>query len=294
MNQHSLSKVELLPREIIEMIHLYALEPNLPRASPTIARVVSREFIYQTFVIQAFWNNPHGASYSPRVRGGPQYACAMPDICGKSRRFARWYRFLSIDEQSRLQRNVVRCRWFTGYQLKAILPVLFHWTHGTSFCKPCSKDYHDPEANKFPLMKIIFPPRKIFLHPWDDDKLLLLRTFYLDLGKMIFWKLTSAEGSDSYVAPVLETDLYLHSLHTALVQEEAHVFIYILRLSQIADFLNQHERSESEYGSLITCASENPTFREHLHQTNAALLQAENIIINSKNPESTLGSLGYT
>lgn len=59
-------------------------------------------------------------------------------------------------------------------------------------------------------------------------------------------------------------------------------------------FLNQHERSESEYGSLITCVSENPTFHEHLHQTNTALLQAENIIINSKNPESTLGSLGYT
>ncbi|KAJ6018464.1 hypothetical protein N7499_003740 [Penicillium canescens] len=97
------STLECLPREIIEIIYLDALEVNFARASNVIAAAVSREAVYDIFMIQALWNDPQD--------------------CIRQRYSDR--EFLYVDE---LQRKVMSCRWFNIHRFERVLPVLLALT----------------------------------------------------------------------------------------------------------------------------------------------------------------------
>ena len=53
----SISRLESLPVELLEMIFLYSLNVNLPRASLLLARALSRERIYRLLILLAFWDD---------------------------------------------------------------------------------------------------------------------------------------------------------------------------------------------------------------------------------------------
>lgn len=102
--------LEALPAEIIEQIFLHSLNLNLPRASPFLSRVLSREHTYRTLILLAFWHDPPGYPSSlaiDRMMAGPLE-----------------YVPLSLDTRERLQEDIFKCRWLTLERVREQVPTL--------------------------------------------------------------------------------------------------------------------------------------------------------------------------
>ncbi|KAJ5110355.1 hypothetical protein NUU61_001612 [Penicillium alfredii] len=120
--------LECLPNEILERIHLEALEVNFPRCSARVAAAVSREIIYRIFVIQAYWNDPQQCIRNRHFHRESILRDTTPnmmdymDLDFFTAIFRpTFYRPLPPKEQARLQSKVVTCRWFTVSRFRKIL-----------------------------------------------------------------------------------------------------------------------------------------------------------------------------
>ncbi|KAL1970247.1 hypothetical protein VTN77DRAFT_5407 [Rasamsonia byssochlamydoides] len=112
------SLLECLPVELIEKIFLYALDINLPRASPTLAAAVSSERIYRVLILLAFWDD----SESPQANDSYSQA-----VISRALRPAD-YVPLEDEERRHLQSSILRCRWCTLDRIRAQLPELMRMT----------------------------------------------------------------------------------------------------------------------------------------------------------------------
>jgi hypothetical protein len=256
-DQHPLATIERLPVEILEMIHIFALEPNLARASLAIARAVSRESIFNIFILQAFWSNPRYHFFPVRRQNYVLQGCSF------SCRYD-WYRYLSFDEQRRLQSHVFRCRWFTGRRLQAMIPVIFGWA-------------------RIPFVRILCLPAKLYASPWDNDKLQLLRTFHDILRKQARWnRSTFVAERDKLENPAFDRKLLLYSIEDAIMQHQRHALFYLLRLLEILDQCDQNHGPTLPgrlYRSAVIHNWEDRTFLWRLIQTSAASLPDEPVVL---------------
>jgi hypothetical protein len=129
--QRKLSQLECLPVELIEKIFLYALDVNLPRASPSLAAALSSERIYRILILLAFWDDPPRANDTSTV----EIAKAFQPLD---------YIPLEDEERRRLQCSILLCRWCTVRRIQALLPDLMrltlqkHW-FGAGLTMDCSQ-----------------------------------------------------------------------------------------------------------------------------------------------------------
>lgn len=109
---HQCSRLEVLPIEILQLIFLYSLEINLPRASPHLSRALSNPLLYTWLIRLAF------SSTNPGSREG----FFTPDFLPPPLDF--WA--LSWQQRQHLQTTILACRWCT-------LPLL----------RRCQREYVD-------------------------------------------------------------------------------------------------------------------------------------------------------
>ncbi|KAJ6125936.1 hypothetical protein N7471_010429 [Penicillium samsonianum] len=131
----SLSTIESLPNEIIEAIFLEALEINLARASNVIAAAISREPVYTVFMIHAFWNDPQDCDRQRHfdresVYTNVRFQKADYRESSAIRLALRpgQYHPLSIQDQKKIQSQVVSCHWFNIHRFLRLLPTLLALT----------------------------------------------------------------------------------------------------------------------------------------------------------------------
>jgi hypothetical protein len=153
------SPLESLPTELIEKIFLEALEVNLVRASFFIARQMSREAVYEIFLLfllHAYWNDPQDCVRDPYLHWNsayqdiqlPKHDYAGRDIVAQIFSANR-YQPLRIMEQERLQREVSSCRWFTLARFRQILPSLTTLTLNTvDYQWVCSRALLEPYVDR--------------------------------------------------------------------------------------------------------------------------------------------------
>lgn len=102
--------LEALPGEIIEQIFLHSLNLNLARASPFLSRALSREHMYRTLILLAFWEDtpalPGSAAIDQMMVGPLEY---IP---------------LSLEERSHLQEDVFKCKWLTLERVRDLVPTM--------------------------------------------------------------------------------------------------------------------------------------------------------------------------
>lgn len=100
------SWLERLPVELIYQIFLHALEVNMLRVSSSLARILSKESIYRSLILFAFFHDDE-------------------EHLVEQRHFhPTTYRLLSMEEKLRLQEKVLECPWCTLPLLKRYLPIL--------------------------------------------------------------------------------------------------------------------------------------------------------------------------
>ncbi|KAJ5521157.1 hypothetical protein N7527_005272 [Penicillium freii] len=96
---HSSSRLESLPVEILQLIFLHSLEVNLPRASPRLSRALSTPLLY-TWLIRLAFSSPNSSS---------REGFFTPDFLPPPLDF--WS--LSWKERQKLQTDLLACRWCT-------------------------------------------------------------------------------------------------------------------------------------------------------------------------------------
>ncbi|KAL2434173.1 hypothetical protein ABEF95_014909 [Exophiala dermatitidis] len=103
----NLAHLETLPVELIQHIFFLSFEVNMARASPQLARVLSKPSIYKALVLFAYFDEP------------------ADEIPVETHHFLpAEYRQISLDEKMRLQRGILGCKWFTLDLLKSCMPIL--------------------------------------------------------------------------------------------------------------------------------------------------------------------------
>jgi hypothetical protein len=100
------SWLERLPVELIEQIFLHSLEINMAHTSPFLRKTLSKESMYRTLILFAFFDddeqNPvEGKHFKPAT-----------------------YRLLSLTDKLRIQKGVLESRWCTMARVKQCLPTL--------------------------------------------------------------------------------------------------------------------------------------------------------------------------
>jgi hypothetical protein len=100
------SALERLPVELIQQIFLHSLELNLPRSSISLARSLSKESIYTSLILLAFFDDD---GEHPVDKGLFKPA---------------EYRQLDLAEKLRLQTSILDSRWCTFQRLQSNLPAL--------------------------------------------------------------------------------------------------------------------------------------------------------------------------
>lgn len=105
-SRNVLSQLEALPIELIQVIFLSSLEVNLPRASPSLAKSLSKESIYRALILFAFFDDD-----------------GKHPVDTKSFALAQ-YRRLDLAEKLRLQTSILNCRWCTLFRLQRTMPTL--------------------------------------------------------------------------------------------------------------------------------------------------------------------------
>ena len=101
-----ISELERLPVELIQQIFLHSLELNLLRASTTLARSLSKESIYSSLILLAFFDDDGKQPVDGRL-----FAPAR-------------YRELDLAEKIHLQTSILNGRWCTLHRLQQNLPAL--------------------------------------------------------------------------------------------------------------------------------------------------------------------------
>jgi hypothetical protein len=100
------STLERLPVELIQQIFLHSLELNLPRSSISLARSLSKESIYTSLILLAFFDDDGKHPVDERLFKPAQY------------------RQLDLAEKLRLQTSILDSRWCTFQRLRSNLPAL--------------------------------------------------------------------------------------------------------------------------------------------------------------------------
>jgi hypothetical protein len=100
------SALERLPVELIQHIFLHSLELNLPRSSISLARILSKESIYTSLILLAFFDDDGKHPVDERLFKPAQY------------------RQLDLAEKLRLQTSILDSRWCTFHRLRSNLPAL--------------------------------------------------------------------------------------------------------------------------------------------------------------------------
>ncbi|KAJ5180164.1 hypothetical protein N7492_003374 [Penicillium capsulatum] len=126
LTDYSCSRLESLPVEIVQLIFLYSLEINLPRASPQLGRALSNPVLYTWLIRLAF------SSANPGSREG----FFTPDFLPPPLDF--WA--LSLEQRQKLQTSLLACRWCT-------LP----------FMRRCQREYVD-HAIRRKCGNLVFTP----------------------------------------------------------------------------------------------------------------------------------------
>ncbi|KAL2397953.1 hypothetical protein ABEF93_006530 [Exophiala dermatitidis] len=129
----SLSHLETLPVELIQHIFFLSFEVNMARASPQLARVLSKPSIYKALLLFAYFDEP------------------ADKIPVETHHFLpAEYRQISLDEKMRLQRAILGCKWFTLDLFKSCMPILsrlqmveeWHWEHQSEALLDMSSEGH--------------------------------------------------------------------------------------------------------------------------------------------------------
>jgi hypothetical protein len=102
------SALERLPVELIQQIFLHSLELNLPRSSVSLARSLSKESIYTSLILLAFFDDDGKHPVDEKLFKPAQY------------------RQLDLAEKLRLQTSILDSRWCTFQRLRNNLPALSH------------------------------------------------------------------------------------------------------------------------------------------------------------------------
>ena len=110
------SRLERLPAELIEQIFFHALEVNMAKASPFLMKTLSKESIYRTLILFAFFDDDE--MYPVETK---HFAPAT-------------YRVLSLEQKLQLQKGVLECPWCTLPRIKQCFPTfrrlaIFHSWH---------------------------------------------------------------------------------------------------------------------------------------------------------------------
>jgi hypothetical protein len=100
------SALERLPVELIQQIFLHSLELNLPRSSISLARSLSKESIYTSLILLAFFDDDGKHPVNESLFKPAQY------------------RQLDLAEKLRLQTSILDSRWCTFQRLQSNLPAL--------------------------------------------------------------------------------------------------------------------------------------------------------------------------
>jgi hypothetical protein len=100
------SALERLPVELIQQIFLHSLELNLPRSSISLARSLSKESIYTSLILLAFFDDDGKHPVDENLFKPAQY------------------RQLDLAEKLRLQTSILDSRWCTFQRLRSNLPAL--------------------------------------------------------------------------------------------------------------------------------------------------------------------------
>jgi hypothetical protein len=100
------STLERLPVELIQQIFLHSLELNLPRSSISLARSLSKESIYTSLILLAFFDDDGKHPVDENLFKPAQY------------------RQLDLAEKLRLQTSILDSRWCTFQRLRSNLPAL--------------------------------------------------------------------------------------------------------------------------------------------------------------------------
>ena len=103
---YEVSELERLPVELIQLIFLHSLELNLPRASTSLARSLSKESIYSSLILLAFFDDDGEHPVDEKLFAPAQY------------------RELDLAEKLRLQTSILNSRWCTLHRLRQNLPAL--------------------------------------------------------------------------------------------------------------------------------------------------------------------------
>ena len=106
MADSTLSPLEQLPVEIIQHIFFDSLEVNLPSASQTLNRALSKKSIYRALILFAYFDDD-----------------GENPVETKHFRPAK-FRRLSLDDRVRLQVGILKCRWCTLEHIKSCMPTL--------------------------------------------------------------------------------------------------------------------------------------------------------------------------
>ena len=100
------SMLERMPVELPQYIFLHSLELNLPRASPSLARSLSKETIYSSLILLAFFDDDGKHPVDMRIFAPAEY------------------RELDLAEKVRLQTSILNTSWCTLRRLRQNLPAL--------------------------------------------------------------------------------------------------------------------------------------------------------------------------
>ncbi|KAA8641505.1 uncharacterized protein ATNIH1004_011641 [Aspergillus tanneri] len=260
------ARIESLPVEIIQMIYLRALEPNLARASILIANAVSNTMFYDIFLKHAFWYDPHGIfnagpqHYSAKeghtTVGGRSHSCNLP----------AWYQRLTINEQHRLQAQVANCRWFTLLRFQETIQSLFEWTYGSVSCHtihlgmeslpnpaavqlwreafwymPSLSQQGQTDAMlghekllRIPLLRLFMIPNKLFRGPWDKKQTDLLETLYSELLSLLGWSRTRSVAEQSQLPrPTLDKNECFRGMEKAITEHQETTLLHFLRFLEL-------------------------------------------------------------
>jgi hypothetical protein len=100
------SWLERLPVELIEQIFLHSLEINMAHASPFLCKTLSKESMYRTLILFAFFDDDEQNPVEEK-----HFKPAT-------------YRLLSLTDRLRIQKGVLESRWCTMARVKQCLPTL--------------------------------------------------------------------------------------------------------------------------------------------------------------------------
>lgn len=166
--------LEGLPPELLEMIHLHAMNVSLPRASPVLGRKLSSPAVIMDFVMRSFFHTvDHRTNYRDRrVESDP---VVQSDILACN--FFTWDFFLAYVEKAHSTLIRQRGKIWEDAGVEVPGPTYFAKLWPFKFTKVTYLSF----AEGFRI------PQKLLHGPWTEDKASLLYVL-VSLGGEIDWE----------------------------------------------------------------------------------------------------------